>query len=87
MPRLKPERLGNYRFIMRNTLNEGRPKNKFEKRRQGIARLHCRRLWIGWGKTSWQEQTTMEIDALIEGIDYSGSLSRASFDEPRMDYL
>jgi len=32
-------------------------------------------------------QATIEIDSLIEGIDFSCSLSRARFEELRMDYF
>ena len=32
-------------------------------------------------------QATIEIDSLIGGIDYSGTLSRARYEEPNMDHF
>ena len=36
-------------FIMRNTLNEEKPNDKFEGVDKKRSRMQCRRLWFGWG--------------------------------------
>ena len=77
--------VGNYRFIMRNAPNEGKPKDKLEDGYNGKSSSAGDSGMAGGIQLA--EQATIETDSLFEGIGYSRSLSRARFRELCIDYF